>query len=427
MDRLIPSPSEITSDPQRRARRDLMFFGVVAFLGCLLILSDPHRFFEWITLREQVRVDEFLAAVVVLGLAFAVFSWRRWIDLSRQVAEYKRLQAEMTRINREAAILSETDDLLQSCLTVEEAYRIAIRHFEMQVPQMSGAIFAIAEGGDTADLVCKWGEPHLKGGSFAAQDCWAVRRGRIASTTATDPKPACDHIGPAIPQYALCIPMIAHGETSGIVYLDTGSQMEGVSLSDHEKRGLRRVAEHLSLAVANLTLRETLRIQSIRDPLTGLFNRRYMEESLERELRRSLRKETFLSILMADIDHFKRFNDTFGHEAGDAVLRELARTFQALLRAEDIVCRYGGEEFLVVLPETTPTTAQETAERLRNAVQAIQIQHYGQELNGITLSIGIACYPEHATDTKALVHAADAALYQAKNSGRNRSVLATHS
>jgi diguanylate cyclase (GGDEF)-like protein len=129
-----------------------------------------------------------------------------------------------------------------------------------------------------------------------------------------------------------------------------------------------------------------------------------MEESLERELRRALRKEAFLSVLMADIDHFKCFNDTWGHENGDAVLRELARLFQSQLRAEDIACRYGGEEFLLVLPEADLEAAERFAERLKTAVRASQVQHYGKVLEGINLSIGIACYPQHATSGEALVH-----------------------
>jgi diguanylate cyclase len=140
--------------------------------------------------------------------------------------------------------------------------------------------------------------------------------------------------------------MMAHGEILGTLYLDTGGDQKQTPvkpLTEAQERTIRTLSEHLSLAVANLNLRESLRIQSIRDPLTGLFNRRYMEESLERELRRALRKEAFLSVLMVDIDHFKRFNDTWGHEAGDAVLRELARVFQSQLRAEDIACRYVGE------------------------------------------------------------------------------------
>jgi diguanylate cyclase (GGDEF)-like protein len=221
--------------------------------------------------------------------------------------------------------------------------------------------------------------------------------------------------------------MMAHGDTLGIIYLDTGISKklsDTTPLNEARERAVRTIAEHLSLAVANLNLRETLRIQSIRDPLTGLFNRRYMEESLERELRRALRKEFFLSVLMVDIDHFKTFNDAWGHEAGDAVLRELAALFQKQLRAEDIACRYGGEEFLLVLPEADLEAARKSAERLLNGVRSMQISHYGRIMKDLTLSVGIACYPEYATTPEGLIHAADVALYRAKENGRNQCVIA---
>ena len=424
---LEPHPEQSAVDPEKRARRDLTIIGLLVLAGCIVMGSDPDRLFDWLANHEAVQIDEFLTAIVILGAGFAIFSWRRWADLTRQVVEYKRLQIELTTMNHEAALLSETDDLLQSCLTADEAYRIVIRHFETQFPSMSGAIFAIPEGRDVAELAGKWGNPAVGHESFSTEECWGLRRGRVNISLTNDPKLACTHIGPSIPQYALCVPMMAHGEILGTLYLDTGLDQKQAAvkpLTEAQERTIRTLSEHLSLAVANLNLRESLRIQSIRDPLTGLFNRRYMEESLERELRRALRKEAPLSVLMADIDHFKRFNDTWGHEAGDAVLRELARLLQSQLRAEDIACRYGGEEFLLVLPEADLEAAKTFAERLQTAVRATQVQHYGKVLEGITLSIGVACYPQHATSVEALVHVSDAALYRAKENGRNQSVTA---
>jgi len=422
-----PRPEQPSVDPEKRGRRDLIVLGLLVLAGCIVVASDPDRLFDWLANHEAVRVDEFLTAIVILGTGFAIFSWRRWTDLTRQVVEYKRLQTELTAMNREAALLSETDDLLQSCLTADEAYRIVIRHFETQFPAMSGAIFAIPEGKNVAELAGKWGNPAIGQDSFSTEQCWGLRRGRVNISLAKDPKLVCTHIGPSMPQYALCVPMMAHGEILGTLYLDTGlDQKQPVvkALTETQERTVRTLSEHLSLAVANLNLRESLRIQSIRDPLTGLFNRRYMEESLERELRRALRKEAFLSLLMVDIDHFKRFNDGWGHEAGDAVLRELARLLQSQLRAEDIACRYGGDEILLVLPEADVEAAQKSAERLQTTVRTTQIQHYGKVLEGLTLSIGIACYPRHASNAGALIGAADAALYKAKENGRNQFVTA---
>ncbi|HEY0263499.1 MAG TPA: sensor domain-containing diguanylate cyclase [Granulicella sp.] len=424
MDLRAQSSQEEPATPELRARRDLIAIGVIVLIVCILILIDPDRAFEWIAQHEEVQIDEFLTAIVVVGAGFAIFSWRRWTDLSRQVAEYKRLQAELSEINRGAALLGETDDLLQSSLTTEEAYRIVIRHFEIRFPWASGAIFSLLPGQDMVEVAASWGQPSIRQTQLELEDCWALRRGRVNLSQADDPRLACAHINNPLPAYAICVPMMAHGDTLGILYLDSGTDAaKARPFAESHQRVIKILAEHLSLTVANLNLRETLRTQSIHDPLTGLFNRRYMEEALERELHRSSRRGTPLAILMVDLDHFKRFNDTYGHAAGDAALRELARVFQTQLRAEDIASRYGGEEFLIILPENDRTTAWECAERLRRAVEEIHFQHYGEMLEGLRLSIGGACYPQDGTTTETLERVADSALYRAKQEGRNRVVI----
>ncbi len=419
--------SEGTKIPQTRVRRDVIITAAVVFLGCVAVLSDPDKAFEWLAGHKEVQVDEFLTAVVIIGAGFAIFSWRRWTDLTQQVAEYKRLQGRLSAVNREASLLSETDDLLQSCLSTEEAYQVIIRHFEMQFPLMSGAILAIVEARDYAEVVARWGHPAVRENHFATKDCWGLRRGRINLSRAGDARLACMHIGPVLPSYAMCVPMMAQGETLGILYLDNAAPQtpsHAKPLTEAEERTVKTLTEHLALAVANLNLRETLRTQAIRDPLTGLFNRRYLEESLNREFRRSLRKGSAVAMLMVDIDRFKQVNDSHGHEAGDAVLRELAKVLQAQLRVEDIASRYGGEEFVLILPETEMTSAFECGERVRQAIHAMRIQHYGQLLEGVTISIGLACFPQHGDTVDAVMRAADAALYRAKENGRDRLEMA---
>jgi diguanylate cyclase (GGDEF)-like protein len=241
---------------------------------------------------------------------------------------------------------------------------------------------------------------------------------------------ACTHIGPSLPGYAMCVPMMAQGETLGVLYLDSGRAKEEqakskrLSLSESDERTVKTLAEHLALAVANLNLRETLRMQSIRDPLTDFFNRRYMEESLERELRRAMRKKLPLAVMMVDVDNFKRFNDTFGHEAGDVLLRELAHLLRAQLRAEDIPCRSGGEEFALILPEAPVEAARERAEHLRRTANESQIEHHGKTLGRVSISVGVSCYPQHGTTGEVLLRSADRALYRAKEEGRDRVIVA---
>jgi diguanylate cyclase (GGDEF)-like protein len=222
--------------------------------------------------------------------------------------------------------------------------------------------------------------------------------------------------------------MMAHGETLGLLYVDTGrgntEVRNKVQSGDLDEQLAKMLAEQAALALANLKLREVLRTQSVRDPLTNLYNRRYMEESLDRELSRAVRKNSPLSLMLIDVDYFKRFNDTFGHEAGDMVLRSLGSLLQTQLRREDIICRYGGEEFIVILPDAALDSTRQRGEQLREATKELVTEFRGQALGKITLSIGVATFPQNGTTVEALVEAADAALYQAKKHGRDRVVLA---
>jgi diguanylate cyclase (GGDEF)-like protein len=178
------------------------------------------------------------------------------------------------------------------------------------------------------------------------------------------------------------------------------------------------------LALTNLQLRVTLRGQSVRDPLTGLFNRRYMDETLGREIRRAVREGHTLGIIMFDIDHFKAFNDTLGHEAGDAVLQKLSEFILEHFRGEDIACRFGGEEFILILPNASLDDTYKRAESLRKAVKQLDVYHRGTLLDKLTLSIGVAIFPDHGNDAEALLRTVDQALYRAKNEGRDQGVVA---
>jgi len=184
------------------------------------------------------------------------------------------------------------------------------------------------------------------------------------------------------------------------------------------------MADTIALALANLKLRMSLLHQSIRDPLTGLFNRRYLEETLEREVHRATRLQRSVALIMLDIDHFKRFNDTFGHEAGDALLRELGSFLMQEIRGGDFACRYGGEEFVLILPEISPEHVLSSAERMREKVKELNVQYSGGVLENITLSLGVALFPMHGTSGKTILRAADGALYEAKHKGRDQVVMA---
>jgi diguanylate cyclase (GGDEF)-like protein len=178
------------------------------------------------------------------------------------------------------------------------------------------------------------------------------------------------------------------------------------------------------MALVSLKLREELRSRSVRDPLTKLFNRRYLEETLVRELANGKRTSQKLGLVMIDIDHFKKYNDTHGHDAGDYVLAEIANLIRSKLRSGDIACRYGGEELVLVMPGASKQIAAARAELVRELVEKHQFLYKGQDLSGVTVSMGVANYPEDGDNASTLMKAADTALYRAKDEGRNRVILA---
>jgi len=215
--------------------------------------------------------------------------------------------------------------------------------------------------------------------------------------------------------------MPAQGETLGVLHVQ--SQREE-NLDEAKRQLADTVVEQAGMALSNLKLREALREQSIRDPLTGLYNRRYMEEVLTQQLSRVTRQLHPLGIIMIDIDNFKLFNDTDGHAAGDAVLRELGRFLQSHIRGEDIACRYGGEEFTLIMPDASLEVAQQRAELLRQEAKQLRWRDAGPSHDPITLSAGVAIYPQHGRTIETVLRAADTALYRAKQEGRDRVIVA---
>ena len=319
--------------------------------------------------------------------------------------------------------LSRYSGMLQSCVRTEEAIRLATQHFARLLPHVGGTLYRIRASQDYAEEAAHWGEHALHSDAmFPLEACWALRRGQPHVHRAHAEMLGCTHVmSPALhasPTTA-CIPLIAQGTQLGLLYL-----------SSHDDGFLARqdlietAAEQLSMALSNLDLQERLRLQSIREPLTGLFNRRYLEESLARELARCERRGLPLSVMMMDLDHFKAFNDLHGHVGGDTLLSGFGQLLQKLARSEDIACRYGGEEFTLILPETDLDTARERAESIRAAVGAMRIRHMGQELPAVTVSIGVASFPLNGREGESLIRHADEALYRAKRGGRDRVEMA---
>jgi len=333
--------------------------------------------------------------------------------------------SELEKRTHETTLLNEMGDLLQTCVAVEEAYAVIARFAQQLFPTECGALCVLNASQNLVEAVAVWGDSPACERVFTPEECWALRRGQLHAVDDPASGLICQHVGEPVPVGYLCVPMMGQGEALGVLHLQCGNASNDPvnRLSEAKRRLAVTAAGQLALALANLRLRETLRMQSIRDPLTGLFNRRYMEESLARELRRAGRNQRRLGIMMLDLDHFKRFNDTHGHEAGDTLLRELGEFLRTRTRREDIACRYGGEEFVLVLPEATIEVTRQRGERLRDEFKRLNVQHRGQSLGAVSLSIGVAVFPDHGLTVEDLLRASDQALYRAKAEGRNRVVL----
>jgi diguanylate cyclase (GGDEF)-like protein len=334
---------------------------------------------------------------------------------------------ELEQRSREMTQLAKLGDLLQSCETSEEAYAVIAQTAGPLFAGDSGVLYELMGNRTVVEQVAAWGENSSSGTVFAPTECWALRRGRTYLVEDTGMDLLCPHVGDAAPPGYLCVPLTAQSETLGLLHIEIGFKVPRARRASHLADRLRlavTLSEHLALALANFRLRATLRERSTRDELTALFNRRYMEDSLDREIRRAIRDGQALGVLMLDLDHFKRLNDAFGHAAGDFALRLVGQFLQSNVRAEDIACRFGGEEFVVILPKANAEDTRRRAEALRLGIRSLRAEHGGPTFPTLTMSIGVAAYPSHGATGESLLRAADEALYQAKGEGRDRVVVA---
>jgi diguanylate cyclase (GGDEF)-like protein/PAS domain S-box-containing protein len=342
-------------------------------------------------------------------------------DLRKANDKLLAVVAELQGRDHEMKLLNRMNDLLQTCTTQEEAYKVIALLGRELFPRQSGCLATLRAWDHFLETVARWGDDGLPEVLFSLEDCWAMRRGQPYEVV--DPRASllCRHFAHEPSTGYLCVPLTVHGETLGLLCL-----VGGDGETEEHQAGRQRLAvtvgEAIKLCLSNLRLRAKLREQAMIDPLTGLSNRRYLEESLPRELHRAARSKSMLSVAMLDLDHFKRFNDTFGHDSGDSLLREVGRVMREKLRKSDIASRYGGEEFVLVLPESSLAGTVQRIEEIRVLVRELQIRHGDQLLSTVTVSAGVAQAREGLT-ARELLREADEALYAAKHAGRDRVVL----
>lgn len=419
----ISSAVDRTGEDQQ-ARKFLQSRSIQFFMAVPLI--ENHSVigflgFESAKFEKPWTVDS-LNRLKIGSEIFARILQRKWnaqaaLDTQEQMA--RNIQV-LERESRQISTIAEMGDLLQSCRTADEAYPIITRYIRRLIPVGSGSLYIIIHTQDPAERVVTWGSllPSPLEHELIMNECWALRRGR--PYVVADPKtdPMCAHVKDPSNVSYICIPLIAQGVAIGMLHFR--QNQANSQFSQQDQQIAIKISEFTSMALTNLRLRDELRSQAIRDPLTGLFNRRYMEETLDREIRRANRHGTSVGVIMFDIDKMKPINDKLGHDAGDLILRTLGDALRNLFRREDVACRFGGDEFTIVLPEASLAAAWQRAEQMRETIKNLNLQYDGKKIGPITLSIGVAAYPDHGPTVENLLLASDTASYAAKTEGGDR-------
>jgi diguanylate cyclase (GGDEF)-like protein len=386
-----------------------------------------------VDVSDTIRLRKVVFAVAVYALiAYCIHELRTRI--ARVAIEQESLNQERARVlaalegqTRRSSLLGELADMLNTCAERDEAYDVIGHSTQLMFPD-GGSISILNPSKDRLETRCAWGDTAMQQHPFSPSDCWALRRGHVYES-----KPGqmiCKHLQGNGAVHSLCRPLLAQGDLLGVLTVSVPESakdaLSATGVSDQFRQYALAVGEQISISMANFNLRETLRSLSIRDPLTNLFNRRFMEETLYRELSNAARRDEEVSILHMDIDHFKMFNDTYGHEIGDAVLRSVGDVLLSMFRDQDVPCRYGGEEFTVILPKCSMLDAERRARQLQDRVAELDIHVDGNQAMPTppTLSIGIASSLEHGAAAAELLRAGDRALYAAKTAGRDRIVRA---
>ena len=359
------------------------------------------------------------ALASLLGLVSAI---RASGQDANEVARRGELVVKARDAARQLEELFTMTDMLQAAEDFEDASAVLMRTAEHLLPGFAGALYVFRNSRDRLDLAQAWGEcpGFTPGTTLRPQDCWALKRGKPHINSSEAGTLCCQHANEDTASVE--IPMIARGQVHGLLILAIADHDAYAQLKQIE-RIARALADSVSLAFSNITLREKLRTQSLRDPLTGLYNRRYMEDALERFVHLARRNGSPTCLIMIDLDNFKMLNDEFGHAKGDAILRDVSAQMVGAVRPADVVSRFGGEEFVVILPECTLADAITRAEEIRVRINRLSDLHGAS----VSASLGVSCLPTTCATRIELIASADQALYRAKSAGKNRVIAAVRS
>ena len=395
----------------------LLFLCVLYFVFKRRVLRPVVRLSDVVT---RLAAQDYTAEATDEGQIDEIGDMAQAIGLFRENAiERQRLEEERDADRRLRDLLSRMTQRMQGCDSLPDLTEVIQRFVPEIVPGLAGRLYLRDESRNAMVETCHWLSPAHSRTEFSPLACWALRRGMPHRPAGKAVDVPCDHLelGDALLIDSICLPLTVHQETLGLLYFEPGR--ETGDAPEVPEIYLHMLSENIGLALSNLRLRDALREMAMADPLTGLANRRQLETVLEHQLGEAERVGTSISCLMIDVDHFKQFNDRFGHDAGDAVLRAVGSTLRQAAREQNMAFRYGGEEFLLLLPGVGSDQASMRAEEIRTAMGDIRVEFRGDELGPVTVSIGVASVPDHCF-ARSLVRTADAALLRAKSSGRNR-------
>lgn len=399
--KLIADETEELAALERELMSNIRW-AVAISIGSFILTLGLGRFI-YVSMRRSIRRQSESTATAILASD----------QLSHSLERLKRR-------NGEIALLAEMARLVQTELSQKETLQLASTYCQRLIPASEGEFFLYRNSADVLQHAASWGQAAENGADVILnpKDCWAIRKGRWHLTEHRHDL-CCPHYPSASVADQVtdcCLPLMAYGEILGLLHI------RQFGLRDLSEEGLQlaeAVAEQTALALANGRMRQVLETQSIKDPLTGLYNRRFMDETLKRELARAERNGACLSVVMLDLDNFKHLNDSYGHAAGDAVLRAVSALIVQSLRSSDIACRFGGEELILILPECSSEGAVSRAETIRASLEEMSLTEHGQTFT-VTASFGVSSIETSGGDQGSLLKAADSALYAAKRSGKNR-------